>query len=83
MVKERKMKGRIIRDEQGRIIKLENIPEEALLIPFIADMRRTIEKFDEDTLKYSKKMEKLTIAMLILAITQLLLAIVTVASTML
>lgn len=62
---------------------MENFPEEAILIPLILDLRRTIEKFDESTLKYSKRMEKLTIAMFILATTQFLLALVTIAFSIL
>ena len=77
MVKEKT--GKVIRDEKGRIIQLENFPEYLILAPFIDDVSKSIANFNEDTQKYSKRMEKLTIAMLILAVTQCLLAIVSVA----
>ena len=74
-----KINGKVIRDEKGRIIRLEGFPQEAILIPFIDTVRNSVEQFDENTVKYSKRMEKLTIVVLILAIAQFSLAIVTIA----
>jgi len=72
--------GKVIRDDNGRITKLEGFSEEATLIPFIDDVARCIERFDESTHEYSKRMEMLTVAMLILAVSQILLAIVNISS---
>jgi hypothetical protein len=70
-----------VRDEKGRVIRIErlgDIPMEATLIPFIDGVRVSVQEFSKDTEKYSKRMERLTISMLILAVVQVLVAIVSI-----
>jgi hypothetical protein len=57
------------RDEKGNIIAIKNphgIPESAVLIPFLDSVRRAVKDLDENTNKYSRRMEKLTIALIFL-----------------
>ena len=67
----------IVRDEKSRVIRiegLEGIPMEATLIPFIDGIRLAVQNFGKDTEKYSKRMERLTISMVILAVVQIIAA---------
>lgn len=67
-----------VRDEKGRVIRIEGlggIPMEATLIPFIDGIRLAVQEFDKDTEKYSKRMERLTISMFILALVQFIAAV--------
>jgi hypothetical protein len=66
-----------VRDEESRVIRiegLEGIPMEATLIPFIDEIRLAVRDFGKDTEKYSKRMERLTISMVILAVVQIIAA---------
>ena len=71
-------KAETVRDEYVRQLG-DQAMLQAMLIPPIQQVRKSIETFSEDTQKYSRRMEKLTIAMLILAIAQFSLAAVTIA----
>jgi len=51
---------------------------QAMLIPFIQKVQKSVKRFDESTVTYSKRMEKLSIAILILAAAEVLAAIVSI-----